>query len=428
MRRSIASGKIMVAVCAGLLTTGSASASDWLIRTYSDPPAQITNYATADQLIGGFKLKTGFPVSSTYSLTNVQDNNDGSGVAGLPTGTQIVGLPAGDNDDFAFVGTGSATVGIGGSYVFTNNTDDGSRLKAGLNGGPLNQVITDDVLSGGHDVSSPAFTLNEGDKINFDWMWFERGGGAHGNITYSRNGGTRVAVGDSSQGLSLDGGAFTGKVYKSDVGGTALGPSVNGEYRGLAFAKTMTANPNFLKGSADLNTFNITGNGGTGFYGGDAFPPGLPAGDNNNYVVNGTGFLKVVTEGDYRFGSLSDDGAEMLLKSPDGNTILASISDDTFHGAGFPGDVKTSSAVHLTPGLYPISYLYFEAGGGDTGELFLINPNYAGADNAITADQLIALVGDTAAGGLEVVQVPEPTTLSLLAIGALGLIRRRNRR
>src|SRR5438105_4169191 len=415
MRRFIAQRGWKLAIAAGLASiSGYSSASDWLINTYQDPTGQITNYFTADRLVSGFKLKAGFPVVSPYSLANVQDNNSG-GAFGV--GTQIVGLPGAptDTDEFVFVGTGAVTVNTTGNYVFTTNTDDGSRVKGSVNGGPLTQIITDNVLSGPHDVPSAPIALPAGASVAFNWMWFERGGGAEGSLSYSRDGGPRVLIGDNTQGLTLNGGNLTGTLYKSDVtGGTALGTN------GLATSHALVADSSKIVGTAHMPTFNIMNTGGDGHFPNGAQPPGLDNEDFNDYVVKGTGFLKVVTGGIYRFGSLSDDGAEMILLDPTGTTTLASITDDTYHGAGDPGDIKLSAPVTLAPGFYPLSYLYFEAGGGSSGEPFLADP---------TTGPPLALVGDTGNGGLEVVQsVPEPATLSLLGLSAAMLYRRGQRR
>ena len=171
---------------------------------------------------------------------------------------------------------------------------------------PLTQIITDEVLSGGHDVSSPGIPLSAGDKVTFDWMWYERGGG-HGNVTYTRDGGARVAVGDSSQGLTLDGGSYQGTVYKSTATGTVVDS--------LATANSLIAAAN-LRGTTTAATFNISNSGGDGHFGGGAQPPGYDSSDHDNYVVNGTGFLHVANAGDYKFASLSDDGDQMILKDP----------------------------------------------------------------------------------------------------------------
>jgi hypothetical protein len=152
-------------------------------------------------------------------------------------------------------------------------------------------------------------------------------------------------------------------------------------------------------------TFNTNNTSGEGFYALGNNPPGLPAADVEDFAVVGTGFLEVRNEGDYRFASLSDDGARLKI---DGATV---INDDTLHGAGFPGDVKIGT-VHLTPGFHPIEYMWFERGGGAGGELFLMDAN----------NNPIALVGDHDNGGLRVVQqVPEPSTLVLGGLGLFGL-------
>jgi len=399
--------------CAGVLSVGTLSSSaDWLIKTYSNPPGgTITNLATADALIGGFNLQGGAPVVSNYTTLNTQDNGGANNV-GLPLGTQIVGLPVADNDDFAFVGKGTVTVNVAGNYTFINNTDDGSRLRGSVSGGPVSTIINDDVLSAPHDAASAPINLPAGAKLTFDWTWFERGGGAEGLVSYQRDGGTRVVVGDPSQGLSLDGGTYQGSLYKSVV---TPGVTLNT----LADAHGIIAPAN-QKGSALLPTFNLLQSGGDGHFGGGVQPPGYDASvDRDDFVSQGTGILRITTGGTFKFATLSDDGAEFTLKDPSGNVLLSFITDDTLHGAGDPGDIKYSDIVTLPAGDYPITALFFERGGGASGELFFVDP---------VTNAPLALVGDVANGGFEVVQsVPEPATLSLLGVGALALMRRRRR-
>ena len=82
----------------------------------------------------------------------------------------------------------------------------------------------------------------------------------------------------------------------------------------------------------------------------------------------------------------------------DGTPIIV---DDTLHGAGFPNDVKYSPTLHLGVGYHLIESIYFECGGGSSGEVFLVDAN----------NNPIALVGDVANGGLEVAKLyPSPAS------------------
>src|SRR5262245_23505481 len=161
---------------------------------------QVFDYASADALVAGTGLAAGFPVSAPYTLASVQDN-------GRPNqfgiGTQIVGLPGAptDSDDFVFVGNGSLTVNTTGTYNFFTITDDGSRVRITINGGPAQQIITDNVLSAIHTATSDPLALTAGDKLDFDWMWFERAGEAAGDFYYNRAG-VDALMGDGAQGLS----------------------------------------------------------------------------------------------------------------------------------------------------------------------------------------------------------------------------------
>ena len=189
----------------------------------------------------------------------------------------------------------------------------------------------------------------------------------------------------------------------------------------LADADAVVANPANRVGSGLYPTFNSADQSPLGFYPNDDKPPGFVAANNDHFAVRGSGFLNVITEGDYKFASLTDDGARLRI---DGTGIIV---DDTLHTAFYPQDVKYSPLVHLTAGFHPIDFLYFESVGVAGGELFLVNPS----DNTP-----IALVGDAAHGGLEVTQtpVPEPAVLSVLALGAMlfrqfsRTIHRRHRR
>lgn len=189
----------------------------WGGTAYPFLPGEIHNYATADALMAGTGLAHGFPVTQSYTSSNTQDNGDGGGEFGL--GVQIAGLPSGDNNDFVFVGTGSGTVDFDGTYTFYTNTDDGSRLRTSFNGGALTQIITDNVLSGPHTVASAAIPLASGNTFTFEWMWYERGGGAEGELFYSPNGGTnKFLITDDTGGLTVNGAAYEGKTYKSLIG------------------------------------------------------------------------------------------------------------------------------------------------------------------------------------------------------------------
>lgn len=406
--RRVLAGAAFAAVASFLAP--SVASADWLINTYKDN-LQIVSLEIADKVIAGFNNQFA-PVTANYTNANTQDNG-ATGSNLFPLGTQIVGLPAGDNNDFTFVGTGTLNVTQAGSYTFTNNTDDGSRLRVSVNGGPLNQVITDNVLSGAHDVTSAGLSLNPGDTVNFQWTWFERGGGAEGSLSYQNNGGTRVLVGDNSQGLTLNGGALSGTLYKlNSPAGTTIDT--------LAKALTVSGSDGNRVDTYSAPVFNFVNSGGDGHFGGGVNTPLFNNRDIDDFVTRGTGLLHVTQEGDYKFASLSDDGAQFILKSPDGSTTLAQIIDDSLHGAGDPGDIKYSNVVHLTPGYYPVDYLFFERGGGASGEIFTVDP--AGTTP-------IALLGNATPGGnLEVVQtVPEPAALSIIAIAITATLGRRKR-
>ena len=158
------------AASASLAICNSARA-DWLVKTYMEP--YIWNYGTANALIAGWG-NWGAPVTVSLNQWNTADN------AGDPGGGGVFNpnfqSPA-SGDNFVVLGTGNILVATAGDYKFTNNTDDGSRLKIdGIT------VVSDDNLSGDHDVSGTIHLVPGPHAI--EWMWFEYGGGAQGEVSY----------------------------------------------------------------------------------------------------------------------------------------------------------------------------------------------------------------------------------------------------
>lgn len=142
-----------------------------------------------------------------------------------------------------------------------------------------------------------------------------------------------------------------------------------------------------------VSTLNYLGEGGDGHYG---FNRVLPTGVLNNYAIRATGSLNIPTAGIWTFGLNSDDGGRIKI---DGVTVML---DDTNHG---PEDHLGS--VNLTAGLHTFDVIAWEGYGGDEVEF------YAGSGTRTVWDSGMALVGDTANGGLAAYSVPS---------GAAGVI------
>ncbi|MEZ5305121.1 MAG: chitobiase/beta-hexosaminidase C-terminal domain-containing protein [Verrucomicrobiales bacterium] len=98
------------------------------------------------------------------------------------------------------------------------------------------------------------------------------------------------------------------------------------------------------------------GPGASGVFPGDSAPP---IGDGfDDFVGVATATLRVNFPGTYTFGINNDDGGRLRI---DGITV---INDDTLHGP-----TTFTESVSLTAGLHTIEYLYFERGGGQSGEV-----------------------------------------------------------
>jgi len=134
--------------------------------------------------------------------------------------------------------------------------------------------------------------------------------------------------------------------------------------------------------------------GGSGHYPNDNPFPGTTAGtDENDFVVEVTGSVTIPTAGSWTFGVNSDDGFGLDLSGPGGSFRIEYI---TPRG---PGDTLGIFNV-ATAGVHDLRLVFYERGGGSELELFARQGAYSSWDSGFR------LVGDTAAGGLEVFSQP----------------------
>lgn len=172
----------------------------WTSTTYKRPGnAAIGNYSDADDAINnGSVLGTG-----VYPNVNFADPGAPGGGGNFGGSVAPPGDPAGDTEDFAMRSVGFLQVTTAGNYQFRNNTDDGSRLRLDLNEDGIfqagEQIITDNVQSGDHNADSPILALNPGLYL-IEHMWFERAGGAEGDLGISINGGAFTLFGTPAVG------------------------------------------------------------------------------------------------------------------------------------------------------------------------------------------------------------------------------------
>jgi hypothetical protein len=163
------------------------------IRTAKSGSTLIDSLADADALLGGFdqsRLTTSY--YTRLSMTDSGDEGDFGGDNG------VVGVL--NEDDFAVQGTGYFRVTTPGTYVFRLNSDDGQRLRVDTdNNGLLEDLVVNDVLSGPHNVDSAGYVLAPG-LYQMEWTWFERSGGAEGELSASLNGGAFAPLGDTAVG------------------------------------------------------------------------------------------------------------------------------------------------------------------------------------------------------------------------------------
>jgi Ca2+-binding RTX toxin-like protein len=348
----------------------------------------LQNNLPADRIAGPTAL----------AQTDLNDDVDGSGG---DFGSNIVppGLANGAGDDNFFVNTtGNFTVPAGGGpYVFTVGGDDGARL---LIDGKV--VIYDDTRHGFANFSSAPLTLAAGSHT-FEWTFFEVGGGAGGELSYSNNGGTRVLLTNNAGGLTTSNVQAT--TWRWNPNAVPVQYFADNYAQANALATGVTPARLTVPAAAGMINMNNDPNASSCcFFPNDSGVPGVADGADNT-VIEATGLVYIPAAGDWTFGFNSDDGFGMTIG---GGATLGTITNGpgSNGSAGFlaydgnRGQGTATLGVYTFPaaGFYPIRVVMWERGGGFNLELFSA-PGSQTAFNAAIFD----LVGDTPAGGLAVV-------------------------
>ncbi|MGQ9574013.1 MAG: Ig-like domain-containing protein, partial [Thermoguttaceae bacterium] len=288
-----------------------------------------------------------------------------------------------DDNDFVIEAVGIITIPTAGTYAFGANGDDGWRFTMT---GPAGTFSFEDPATHGSRNITAVFDITQAGDYSARFVWFERGGGAQVELKAAYVPGLRVPPGVNQATSFYD-------------------PIAGGTISDLGEAEVVVANPSLQAWnlSENVSVFNYLNTGGAGHYGNDRTVPGMTIGtDVNNYVVVGTGTIRIPAAGRYTFGVNSDDGfivtipgATFVWSTPGGANGFSGNSF-WFNGGRGASD-SLGQADFPAAGDYPFRVLWFEGTGGSAGEFFAAQ----GAYTSWNANSF-HLVGDTGAGGLEV--------------------------
>ncbi|MFC7337797.1 lamin tail domain-containing protein [Haloferula chungangensis] len=156
---------------------------------------------------------------------------------------------------------------------------------------------------------------------------------------------------------------------------TVVHRTSTGTITNLAAADALLAGSNVAAETSVSMVREINyGPGNSGEFPGDVLPP--LGGDLDHYVLRATANLIVNIPGEYTFGINNDDGGRLRIN---GENVIV---DDNTHGP------FTSNGTMLLPvGIHTIEYVYFEATGGDAGEVFFLDGGNINSQFGVTGEQ-----------------------------------------
>lgn len=191
----------------------------------------------------------------------------------------------------------------------------------------------------------------------------------------------------------------------------------------LSIAYSVIARPDLRRRTAvePADAINYLNTGSSAHFGDDRpFPTQTLNEDVDDFVIDARGIVTIPTAGTWTFGVNSDDGFELILERPGQSPISLA-----FPGQRGPDD--TIQAVNIPEaGAWNARLVFYERGGGSGVELFAAPGAHAVFDSAM------ALVGDTASGGLPVFHTGDSLNgpilgtdvgASMLGVNASALVR-----
>lgn len=425
----------------------------------------VGNLADVDASLTTDRTATPLRVDHQKPVINFHDS-DGTGnfqndnrfaVTAAPGGPAV-----GSVNDLAMLATGRVRIPTSGNYTFGVNSDDGFKLSIGGKSftGTAGQGETT-IVSG-----SLAFGLGRGAQNSLGHIFLEAGdydlqleyweGGGGSSVELFAAAGTHTGFNNQFRLVgspAIPAGPIVPRkagnikapgfdvvvlrddpAVEGDAGATNIDPAIsqvtahwNGSTPAGLTVSTATASV--------INYVDPQGGGGNKpGYTQTPFPGDLDTAE-DRFSLGAKATLEIVDGGEYTFMVLGDDGSQLRLLNTSGWTSGGGSQPHTVlaDGVKFSGCCGDAFAyVNLAPGTeYPLEFIWNEIGGGAYVGLWGAYGRHTSFNDAfqLLGENSSTMVPITPfiSEGLQLVAVPEPASLSLLAIGALALVGRRRR-
>ena len=426
-------------------------AGTWGVREIAQNGG-VDNLSQALQSALSTRAGTRQSVDYQAPVLNLWDS-DGRGNFGNDTNFRVVtnGLtpdPAANNendmDQVTVIATGRIRIPRAGVWTFGVNSDDGFRLT--VDGQTFTNPVNGDVANGslafftGRGASDTLGQINFAQAGDYDIQLinWEGGGGAAVEVFAAEG-----AQATFNHNFNLIGRQQTDTVVKkgpkvnSPMNVAVIRNGANNLATAIQQAEAHKANPGSVPNTTTGTTQTIAFNDpqGSNFPGGRQPPvpfPGNDATDENNFAALVTGTMTVDPDdgGVYTFAIFSDDSFRFRVPGTTGWTVAggstpAAIADG-YQTSGCCSDAF--GTVNLPPGTYEFELIMNEIGGGaGVGVWVAPNAQTSFGPSFQLLGENIDVVNFTPAG-LELVDVPEPGSMTLLGLGVASLLVRRRRK
>ncbi|MEJ7768232.1 MAG: PA14 domain-containing protein, partial [Chitinophagaceae bacterium] len=272
------------------------------------------------------------------------------------------------NNQYGYIWYGAIEIPTSGTYTFESNSDDGSKVYIGDFGHSKVALVNNDGLHATKLVSGTVY-LNAG-KYPFYATFFQNSGDQTMEIYWSSNSGiSRQRIPNS--------------VFTNSTATTKSPSPTNGSLTYSYYEGNWNALPNFSSltpvKTGTSNNFDL----------------GV-SNRSTQYAISWKGSITLPANGVYTFETTSDDGSKVYIN----NWPVPIVSNDGLHGSQ-----TVSGNSYFTAGTYAIEVTYFQAGSGQTLEVYW-------SSNTGIARQKIpneAFTGTVTVAPPVVVEPPNPT-------------------